>query len=83
MLTGVHVLVGVKNVVEARSFSYESRKGLETILLDVTDPTSMVKLVYRLQEIQRDLQKDLLAVVINNMGTAGANQSTSSLILVL
>lgn len=65
---GYHVLVGVKSEEEKRSFAFESRKGLEVILFDVAEPATLVTLVYRLQQIRRDLDRPMVGVVINLAG---------------
>jgi hypothetical protein len=65
---GYHVLVGVKSEEEKRSFVFESRKGLEVIIFDVADPTTLVKVVYRLRQLKRDLDRPIVGVVLNLAG---------------
>lgn len=65
---GYHVLVGAKSEEEKRSFAFESRKGLEVILFDVAEPATLVALIYRLQQIRRDLDRPMVGVVINLAG---------------
>jgi hypothetical protein len=65
---GFHVLVGVKSEEEKRSFAFESRKGLEVILFDIADPTTLVKVVYRLRQLRRDLDRPVVGVVLNLAG---------------
>lgn len=41
--TGLHVLAGVKKQSELRSFAYEAHKGLETVVLDVGEQDTVLK----------------------------------------
>lgn len=65
---GYHVLVGVKSEDEKRSFAFESRKGLEIILYDIADPSTLANLVYRLRQIKRDLDRPTVGVILNVAG---------------
>ena len=47
MSYGYHVLAGVQSEAEQKSFLYDSRKGLEVVLFDLTDPATLVNLIYR------------------------------------
>lgn len=62
---GFHVLVGVKSEAELKSFAYESKKGLEPIIFDIADPTTLVNIVYRLRTIKKSLYRDLGGIIIN------------------
>mmetsp|Transcript_25563 Transcript_25563/g.36661 ORF Transcript_25563/g.36661 Transcript_25563/m.36661 type:complete len:240 (+) Transcript_25563:324-1043(+) len=44
---------------------YESRKGLEVILFDLADPTTLVSLIYRLRQVEKELDRRLSGVLIN------------------
>lgn len=66
---GYQVLVGVKDKVERRSYLYSLRKGIELIDFDVADPATYPPLIYRLRHIRRDLDRPVVAAVINIAGT--------------
>ena len=72
---GLHVLAGVKTDYEAKSFSFDERKGLETIIMDINEPATVANALYRIKEIRRDLNRDLFGVVISNKGLS-SNYST-------
>lgn len=63
--TGLHVLAGVRSEAEARSFIFERRKGLEPIILDVNEPAQISKVLFRIRQIRRDLDRPLMGVVLN------------------
>lgn len=65
---GYHVLLGVKSEDERKTFAYDQRKGLETILFDIGDPVTLVNVIYRLRQIRRDLDRPIVGLVINLMG---------------
>ena len=62
---GVHVLAGVKTEAEKRSFLFASRKGLETILFDISDPALVASTVYRIQQLQSEWDRRFFGVVLN------------------
>ena len=62
---GVHVLAGVKSEAEKRSFAFETRKGLEPILFDLTDPASVANTVYRIKQIRTELGRTFYGTVLN------------------
>ena len=62
---GYHVLVGVRSEAELKSFTYEARKGLEPILFDISDPTTLVTLIYRLRYLRANMGRDLGGIIIN------------------
>eukprot|EP01041_Mallomonas_annulata_P010345 gene10345-21581_t len=62
---GFHILLGVRNEKEAKSFVYDRVKGIEPIVLDLTEPNHILRAIYRLKEIERDLHRNLVGVVIN------------------
>lgn len=66
---GVHVLAGVRSNAEMKSFSFDRHKGIETIIFDVNEPVTFSNVLYRVKQIQKELDRSLRAVVINNAGT--------------
>ena len=65
---GYHVLVGAKSEAEIRSFAFDSRKGLEPILFDITNPSTFVSLIFRLRQIRRELDRPFVGIVLNLAG---------------
>jgi len=65
---GFHVLVGCKTEAEIRSFAFDSRKGMEMIKFDVSSPETYIPLIYRLRQIERDLDRHIVGVVLNLAG---------------
>lgn len=62
---GVHVLAGVKTEAEKRSFLFASRKGLETIIFDVSDPALVASTIYRIQQLQSEWNRRFFGVILN------------------
>jgi len=54
---------------------YESRKGLEVILFDLADPTTLVSLIYRLRQVEKELDRRLSGVLINLFDTGTCRNS--------
>ena len=65
---GFHVLVGCKTEAEIRSFAFDSRKGMEMIKFDVSSPETYIPMIYRLRQIERDLDRHIVGVVLNLAG---------------
>lgn len=65
---GFHVLIGVKDKTERRSFLYSMRKGVELIDFDMADPSTYPNLIYRLRHIRRDLDRPVAGLVLNLAG---------------
>lgn len=65
---GFHVLIGVKDKAERRSFLYSMRKGVELIDFDMADPSTYPNLIYRLRHIRRDLDRPVVGLVLNLAG---------------
>ena len=61
--------LGVKTEAEKRSFIFDSRKGLEPILFDISDPTLLANVVYRIMQIRFDLDRTFFGTVVNMAGT--------------
>ena len=66
---GYHILLGVNNEKELGRFIYDKVKGIEPIVLDFKEPNHILRAVYRIQEIKRDLYRPLVGVVINLTGS--------------
>ena len=66
---GFHVLAGVKTESQRRSFVYDvaSRKGLEPVVVDISDPAQLADLLYRIRQVALDLQRPLYGVLINSL----------------
>ena len=62
---GAHVLVGVDSFKKKASFIYRTKQGIEPIGYDKYEPGDLLKVIYRLEEIKRQLNKHLDAVIIN------------------
>ena len=62
---GLHVLAGVRTESEARSFIYDTRKGLEPIVLDLSQPVQLARLLYRIKQVTRELNRPLMGIMIN------------------
>ena len=62
---GLHVLAGVKSEAEKRSFLFASRKGLEPVIFDLTDPALVASVVYRIQQLQLEWNRRFYGVVLN------------------
>ena len=65
---GFHVLVGVKNKKDAKTYVFERFKGIEPIVLDITEPNHILRCIYRIREIQRDLNRSFVGLIINLTG---------------
>ena len=65
---GLHVLAGVRTDSEARSFIFEARKGVETVLFDINEPALIAKAIYRIKQVKLELDRPLTAVVFNIAG---------------
>ena len=66
---GFHVLAGVKTEAQRRSFVYDvaDRKGLEPVVTDISDPSQLAALLYRLRQVAADLQRPMYGVLINSV----------------
>ena len=42
--------------------------GLEMILFDLTNPSTLVEVIYRLRQIRRDLDRPIVGILINIAG---------------
>jgi NAD(P)-dependent dehydrogenase (short-subunit alcohol dehydrogenase family) len=62
---GLHVLAGVRNEVEEKSFFYDKRKGLEPFVLDISEPNQIAKLFYRLKFVTAEFERPLFGIIIN------------------
>ena len=62
---GLHVLAGVKSEAEKRSFLFASRKGLEPIVFDLTDPALVASTVYRIRQLQLEWNRRFYGIVLN------------------
>jgi len=62
---GIHVLAGVSSEREKRTFLFERQRGVEPIVLDVEEPKDIVAAIYRIRELNKDLGRHLVGVVIN------------------
>ena len=58
----------MKTEAEKRSFIFDSRKGLEPILFDISDPTLLANVVYRIMQIRFDLDRTFFGTVVNMAG---------------
>lgn len=66
---GFHVLAGVKTESQKKSFIYDVayRKGLEPIVVDISDPPQLAELLYRIRKVSLDLKRPLYGILINSM----------------
>jgi len=66
---GFHVLAGVKTESQRRSFVYDvaSRKGLEPVVVDISDPGQLADLLYRIRQVASDRQRPLYGVLVNSL----------------
>ena len=72
------MLVGVKSEDERNTFMYESQKGIETIVFDIADPTTLVQVIYRLRYIAKNMNRDLAGIVINSLEYIRDNRNLMS-----
>lgn len=80
---GLHVLSCVKSKQEERSFAFDKHKGIEAIQASLDKPVDIARLIYRSNEIKRDLNRTLAAVVINVVGMRLLIAVICSLLLLL
>lgn len=66
---GFHVLAGVKTEAQRRSFVYDvaGRKGLEPVVTDISDPSQLAALLYRLRQVAAELERPMYGVLINSV----------------
>ena len=61
---GQYVLVGVSSAEMIPHFAETAVKGVETMIVDVQEPSHIAHVVYRSGEIARDLHRPLLGVIM-------------------
>lgn len=66
--SGFHVLAGVRTESEARSFIFDSRKGLEPVLFDINEPALIAKVIYRIKQVRLELDRPLSGLILNIAG---------------
>lgn len=62
---GVHVLAGVRTDAEKRSFLFETRKGLEPVVFDPSDPATVAATVYRIKQVRLELGRPFYGAIVN------------------
>ena len=51
------------------------KPSLEPVVLDVSSPADIAKVIYRTMELKRDLDRNLVSIIINNAGDYYYNSS--------
>ena len=57
---------------------YDLSKGLEPIILNIANPSEISQALYRARELERDLNRSLVGIVVNNIDTMTDLCSSSS-----
>lgn len=61
---GFHVILGVHSDYEMKYFKFIANKGIQTILFDITEPSHIADMTYKIDSITKVLGRKLTSVVL-------------------
>ena len=64
---GNHVIACVPTEADKQTFIFDTLKGLEPIVMDITEPKDIAAVMYRTKEVINELHRPLMGIVINTL----------------
>lgn len=64
---GNHVIACVPTEADKQTFIFDSLKGLEPMVMDITEPKDIAAVMYRTKEVINELHRPLMGIVLNTL----------------